>query len=96
VVTSNYHTRRSRYIFSHVFPKDIKIRISGASDGDFDPQRWWEKRISVKELAREMAAMLVAIWEQHAGSDADPGARESTQKSQLILIPHPRIVPGPV
>jgi uncharacterized SAM-binding protein YcdF (DUF218 family) len=96
VVTSNYHTRRSRYIFSHVFPKEIKIRISGASDGDFDPQRWWEKRISVKELAREMAAMLVAIWEQHAGSDAVSGARESTQKSQLILIPHARIAPGSV
>jgi uncharacterized SAM-binding protein YcdF (DUF218 family) len=79
VVTSNFHTRRARYIFSHVFPQDIKIRITGARDGDFDPDRWWEQRISVKELAGEMAAMLVAIWEQHSGSDV-------TDKAQLIPI----------
>jgi uncharacterized SAM-binding protein YcdF (DUF218 family) len=65
VVTSNYHTRRARYIFSHVLPASIKVRITGAADGDFDPQRWWEKRISVKELFREIAGMVVAIWEQH-------------------------------
>jgi uncharacterized SAM-binding protein YcdF (DUF218 family) len=83
VVTSNFHTRRARYIFSHVLPQDIKIRITGARDGDFDPDRWWEQRISVKELAGEMAAMLVAIWEQHAGSDV-------TDKAQLIIIPGTR------
>ena len=65
VVTSNYHTRRARYIFSHVLPASTKARITGAADGDFDPQRWWEKRISVKELFREIAGMVVAIWEQH-------------------------------
>jgi uncharacterized SAM-binding protein YcdF (DUF218 family) len=93
VVTSNYHTRRARYIFSHVFPKDIKIRVSGASDGDFDPERWWEKRLSVKELARELAGMLVAIWEQHAGSDVPPQpGREPVDKSQLT-VPRPLLAP---
>ena len=67
VVTSNFHTRRARYIFSHVFPKGTKIQITGARDGDFDPERWWEKRISVKDLSREIAGMIVAIWELHAG-----------------------------
>jgi uncharacterized SAM-binding protein YcdF (DUF218 family) len=70
VVTSNFHTRRARYIFSRVFPEDVRIRVSGAPDGNFDPERWWEKRISVKELVREMAGMVVAIWEQHADSNA--------------------------
>jgi uncharacterized SAM-binding protein YcdF (DUF218 family) len=85
VVTSNYHTRRARYLFSHVFPKDVKVRVSGASDGDFDPERWWEKRISVKELAREMAAMMVAIWEQHAGSEVAPQQdKGGPSNSQLI------------
>jgi uncharacterized SAM-binding protein YcdF (DUF218 family) len=88
VVTSNYHTRRARYIFSHVFPKDVKIRVSGATDGDFDPERWWEKRISVKELAREMAAMVVAIWEQHSDSDAPPNSNgQPAEKSQLSVSP---------
>ncbi len=78
VVTSNFHTRRARYIFSHIFPEDIRIRITGAGDGDFDPERWWEKRISIKKLVREMAGMVVAIWEQHGGSDV-------TDKSQVIV-----------
>src|SRR5438270_1137458 len=80
VVTSNFHTRRARYIFSHVFPNDTKVRITGARDGDFDPARWWEKRISVKDLSREIAGMIVALWEQHTGPSV-------TQKSQLIVAP---------
>ena len=63
VVTSNYHTRRARYIFRRVFPQDIEVRVASAWDGDFDPQRWWEKRKSVKELMREFAGMMVALWE---------------------------------
>jgi uncharacterized SAM-binding protein YcdF (DUF218 family) len=72
VVTSNYHTRRARYIFSHILPPGIKVRITGAADGDFDPQRWWEKRISVKELFREIAGMVVAVWEQHVSAASNP------------------------
>jgi uncharacterized SAM-binding protein YcdF (DUF218 family) len=86
VVTSNFHTRRARYIFSCVFPAEIKIRITGARDGDFDPERWWEKRISVKDMVREMAAMLVAIWEQHASP-------EVIDKARLMVGPSDRNVP---
>lgn len=63
VVTSNYHTRRARYIFHKVFPQGIDVRIASARDGDFDPQHWWEKRKSIKELTREFAGMVVAMWE---------------------------------
>ena len=63
VVTSNYHTRRARYIFEKLFPPGAIIRVTGARDGDFDPERWWEKRISIKKFAREMAGMVVAMWE---------------------------------
>jgi uncharacterized SAM-binding protein YcdF (DUF218 family) len=66
VVTSNYHTRRARYIFHGVFPQDVEVRIASARDGDFDPARWWEKRKSTKELTREIAGMAVAVWEVHA------------------------------
>jgi uncharacterized SAM-binding protein YcdF (DUF218 family) len=68
VVTSSYHTRRARYIFVHVFPAGIQVRVSGAQDGDFDPDHWWERRISIKSLTREMAGMAVAMWEAHFGS----------------------------
>jgi len=65
VVTSNYHARRARYIFTHVFPATVSVRVSGAKDGDFDPDTWWERRISVKKLMTEMVGMVVAIWELH-------------------------------
>jgi uncharacterized SAM-binding protein YcdF (DUF218 family) len=63
VVTSNYHTRRARYIFRHVFPSQTMVRVSGAHDGDFDPENWWRARKSVKEFTRELAGMIVAVWE---------------------------------
>jgi uncharacterized SAM-binding protein YcdF (DUF218 family) len=63
VVTSNYHTRRARYIFTHVFPPTVAVRVSGAKDGDFDPDSWWERRVSIKKLMTEVAAMVVAVWE---------------------------------
>ena len=68
VVTSNYHTRRARYIFRRLFPQGIAISIASARDGDFDPQHWWEKRKSTKRLTREFAGMIVAVWETHGKS----------------------------
>jgi uncharacterized SAM-binding protein YcdF (DUF218 family) len=78
VVTSNYHTRRARYIFHRVFPQGIEVRVASAHDGDFDPQNWWEKRKSIKELSREFAGMAVAIWELH-------GMGATSEKSQFLV-----------
>jgi uncharacterized SAM-binding protein YcdF (DUF218 family) len=63
VVTSNYHTRRARYIFTRVFPAGMLVRVTGAQDGDFDPEHWWQNRVGIKRLTREVTGMLVAIWE---------------------------------
>ena len=63
VVTSNYHTRRARYIFDRVFPSTVKVRVASAHDGDFDPEHWWQYRKSIKQLTREMAGLVVAMWE---------------------------------
>jgi uncharacterized SAM-binding protein YcdF (DUF218 family) len=63
VVTSNYHTRRARYIFRRVFPQGMEVSVASARDGDFDPEHWWEKRKSIKELTREFAGMMVTLWE---------------------------------
>jgi len=78
VVTSNYHTRRARYIFHRVFPQGIEVHMASARDGDFDPQHWWEKRKSIKELTREFAGMVVAIWELH-------GKSGTGEKSQSVV-----------
>lgn len=69
IVTSNYHTRRARYVFRRVFPQDIEIRVAGARDGNFDPGNWWEKRKSTKLFIREIAGMLVTIWELRSATE---------------------------
>jgi uncharacterized SAM-binding protein YcdF (DUF218 family) len=78
VVTSNYHTRRARYIFRRVFPQGIEVRIASAQDGDFDPEHWWKKRKSLKELTREFAGMVVTMWEVR-------GARETSETTQSVV-----------
>jgi uncharacterized SAM-binding protein YcdF (DUF218 family) len=63
VVTSNYHTRRARYIFQRVFSESIAVRVASARDGGFDPEHWWENRKSLKLFIQELVAMVVATWE---------------------------------
>ncbi len=63
IVTSNYHTRRTRYIYGKVMSTGITVSVASSRDGDFDPERWWEKRKSVKLFTRELAGMAEAIWE---------------------------------
>ena len=83
VVTSNYHTRRTRYIYEKTFPTGISVSVAGARDGDFDPERWWEKRKSVELFAREIAGMIAAMWELHGEQPKEVPAREgSSEKPQ--------------
>jgi uncharacterized SAM-binding protein YcdF (DUF218 family) len=75
VVTSNYHTRRARYIFRRVFPQGMEVRIASARDGDFDPEHWWGKRKSIKELTREFSGMVVTLWELRGRSETSETAQ---------------------
>ena len=89
VVTSNFHTRRARYIFHHVFPQGVELRVASARDGDFDPELWWQKRKSIKEFTKEFAGMMVAVWELHGRSETS----ETTQSVVQVrgLIPQPLV-----
>ncbi len=68
VVTSNYHTRRARYVFEKAFPSAIAVTVASARDGDFDPDHWWEKRKSEKLFFHELTGTLVALWDFHSSS----------------------------
>ncbi|HEY2120900.1 MAG TPA: YdcF family protein [Candidatus Acidoferrum sp.] len=70
VVTSNYQTRRTRYIFQKTAPHGLEISVASARDGDFDPELWWEKRKSIKDFINEVVGMLDTMWELR-------GARQS-------------------
>lgn len=63
VVTSNYHTRRARYIFRRVWPPDYEFRVIAANDVSYDPAKWWESRIGVKLFFAESVGLCVAAWE---------------------------------
>jgi len=63
LVTSSYHTRRSRYIFRKVFPSNVSVVVAPALDSEFDPDRWWESRLGLKLFFQESVGYLLAMWE---------------------------------
>jgi len=88
VVTSNIDTRRARYIFQHTFPQGMEVRVASARDGDFDPEHWWEKRKSIKELTQEFAGMVVTLWELRGRSETS----ETTQSVVELRGLNPQLV----
>jgi uncharacterized SAM-binding protein YcdF (DUF218 family) len=63
VVTSNYHARRTRFIFRRVFQPGVTVRVSAARDSEFDPSLWWESRLGIKLFFNEVLGYAVAWWE---------------------------------
>ena len=74
IVTSNFHTRRARYIFQKVVPAGMETSVASARDGDFDPEHWWEKRKSTKEFLGELLGMVVALWELRGVAQTGAGS----------------------
>lgn len=65
IVTSNYHTRRTRYLAAHIFPEDIKVLVESAPDVNYDPDSWWRTREGLKIFFHESVGIVVAAWEVH-------------------------------
>ena len=79
LVTSNYHTRRARYICSRTLPEGTILRVSPASDSDYDPDNWWHTRQGMKMFFQEGVGIVVAMWElRHSDS--------KTSESVLLLL----------
>ena len=75
-----------RYIFQHIFPDSVNVRVASARDGDYDPDHWWEIRKSIKIFTRELGGMLVAIWELRG---------DTRHESQSVVGRHGRgAIPG--
>ncbi len=80
VVTSNYHTRRTGYIYRRVFPAAIEVRVIPALDSGFDPEHWWQSRQGLKLFFYESAAFPLSMWElRHA--EAQPSARPKSSRA---------------
>jgi uncharacterized SAM-binding protein YcdF (DUF218 family) len=78
LVTSSYHTRRSRYIFRKVFPLNVSVIVTPARDSEYDPDRWWESRLGVKLFFQESVGYLLAMWELR-------NSQPPTQSARLVL-----------
>jgi uncharacterized SAM-binding protein YcdF (DUF218 family) len=63
LVTSNYHTRRSQYIYEHTLPSSDQLLTVAAPDSDYDPNYWWKTRTGVKIFFHELCGYVVALWE---------------------------------
>jgi uncharacterized SAM-binding protein YcdF (DUF218 family) len=63
LVTSNYHTRRSQYIYEHTLPASDQLLTVAAPDSDYDPNYWWKTRTGVKIFFHELGGYLAALWE---------------------------------
>lgn len=60
LVTSNYHTRRSKYIFERVF-KDTGVEFItvSAPDPKFSPSSWWKKHEGQQKALTELSNMVI-------------------------------------
>lgn len=74
IVTSNFHTRRTRYLCRHVFPADIKVLVESAPDVNYDPDSWWRTRGGLKIFFHESVGMVVSAWEVHHQKASPQGA----------------------
>ena len=63
LVTSTYHTRRSRFIFERTLPAGFELRVIPAQDVEYDPDSWWRTRQGLKIFLHESLGMAAALWE---------------------------------
>jgi uncharacterized SAM-binding protein YcdF (DUF218 family) len=80
LVTSDYHTRRARYIFRKVLPDNVSLEVVGASSADFEPASWWESRQGRKAFFLETVGYLVAVWElQNRNVGSAPASQPASE-----------------
>ena len=78
LVTSNYHTRRVRYIYRKVMPESVRVHVIPARDSDYDPEHWWEGRSSIKLFLHETAGYFAALWELRGYKSLPSGSERAS------------------
>lgn len=59
VVTSKYHTRRSRFAFLRVFRgTGMEVRVRASRYDRSVPERWWKYRSDVRHVLTELSKLL--------------------------------------
>jgi len=60
LVTSKYHVRRTKIIWSALAPPDLKATVRFTPDDPFDPKRWWQNSSDALAVTREIGGILNA------------------------------------
>jgi hypothetical protein len=91
LVTSDYHTRRSRYICERIFPAGTILRVVAARDSDYDSEQWWQTRGGIKIFVHELVGMPLAMWELRHNSvqTSEPGLFDTFKRSVSIFLAQP-------
>jgi hypothetical protein len=58
LVTSKYHTRRTRLTWNFVSEGRSQPIVRAASGDPFDPDRWWQQRGFALSVAREYLGLM--------------------------------------
>ncbi|MDZ7639595.1 MAG: YdcF family protein [Bryobacterales bacterium] len=61
VVTSDYHTRRTRFLMDRLKPDSLTVNIVGSPDRFFRPEQWWWHRESRKTFLSEWTKLGAAL-----------------------------------
>jgi len=62
VVTSSFHTRRTRYVFRKVFRgSGIDVRVYPVQDDRFSPEAWWTRDQDTEDLVLEYIKLGLAL-----------------------------------
>jgi uncharacterized SAM-binding protein YcdF (DUF218 family) len=67
IVTSNYHTRRSRLAARYVLEPDIRFSVIAARSGGLEPDSWWTRGDQARTFLIEfqkLVAYTLYIWPQ--------------------------------
>jgi uncharacterized SAM-binding protein YcdF (DUF218 family) len=90
LVTSTYHTRRSRYICERLLPPGTILRVEAATDSEYDPSNWWRTRNGMKAFFHETVGIFVAMWElRHNDVQTKESLLDADRKEPVArLLPH--------
>jgi hypothetical protein len=58
LVTSKYHTRRTRLTWEHVTAGKSQPIVRAATGNPFDPNHWWQRRSFVLSVVREYLGLI--------------------------------------
>jgi len=58
LVTSKYHTRRTRLTWDHVTEGRLRGIVRSSGQDPFDPSRWWRERRFVLSVVREYLGLI--------------------------------------